>query len=173
MSIKNLFNIIIKVIGILFIQNIIAYVTAMSSVFMMYTSHEKTWQMFDVLKVSVISLFVYLLLLWLFIFKTDYVINVLKLEKAFDEETLPLNMHRSTILSLSVIIIGGYMLINGIPDVIRQLYDVFKHKSEFGADTYYTYLALSISKCIIGVVLIGFQRPIVNLIALKTRNHAQ
>jgi hypothetical protein len=169
MSIKTLFSIIVKIIGILFIQNIISSLYAMSSIFVMYNANQKTWPVFDILSASFVGLLLYILLSWLFIFKTGYVINLLKLEEGFDEELLPLNIHQSTVLKIAVIVVGGYMLASSIPDVARQLYECFKPQNRFGGNTNYSYLVLSASKCIIGIILVGFQRPIVNLIALKSR----
>jgi hypothetical protein len=48
---------------------------------------------------SVLVLTVEVFFCFLLVFKTEWVIDLLKLDRGFDQETIPINLHRSTILS--------------------------------------------------------------------------
>lgn len=165
MTVKSLFNIILKVIGIFFIQNIIGYFTTMFSILTIYTSQEKTWPVFNYFLSSVIAVFIYILLSFLFIFKTKWVLRVLRLEKAFDKDPIPLNIKSSTILSIAIMVIGGLMFANNLPELGRQLFMHFKPENNLGHPGSLNQNAVIVAiKVTTGVVLICFQKPIVSLI---------
>jgi hypothetical protein len=115
---------------------------------------------------------VYTLASYYLIFRTGLLIDKLKLEQGFDQETIPLNIHQSTILSISIIVVGALIIAESIPALCRQLFAYYQEKRlAFGATN--PSLSYSIAegvKILIGLLLIGNQRQIVNLIEYMQRN---
>lgn len=115
---------------------------------------------------TVLILLVYIFVSYQLIFRTDYIIEKLKLDKGFDQETIPLNIHRSTVLSISIIVIGGLIVAQEIPNLCRQLFDYFQEKRMTYGQTNpsISYSVLAGAKIVVGLLLIGNQRQIVSLI---------
>jgi hypothetical protein len=101
----------------------------------------------------------------------DFVIDTFKFDKGFKEEAFSVNIYRSAILSISIIVIGGFLLVDEIPNFCRLLFSYFQSKSmSYGQMNPSTmYLIISAVKLIVGLILVTGQREIVNLIELKRK----
>ncbi|MFN7043614.1 MAG: hypothetical protein ACK4M1_00335 [Flavobacterium sp.] len=61
---------------------------------------------------------------------TDYIINFLKLDKGFDEETIILgNLNNEAILKIAIILIGGFMMVENFPKLLMDILNEFKFKA--------------------------------------------
>lgn len=166
MTTKSLFNIILKILGIFFIKDILAAVPQILSVIIYMTNSNAVGEAIWTLVSTVLILLVYIFVSYQLIFRTDYIIEKLKLDKGFDQETIPLNIHRSTVLSISIIVIGGLIVAQEIPNLCRQLFDYFQEKRMTYGQTNpgISYSVLAGAKIVVGLLLIGNQRQIVSLI---------
>lgn len=71
-------------------------------------------------------------LFFLLIFKADKIIDFLKLDKGFDNDSIVLkNFNESKIIKLALIIIGGFLVIENIPDFLSHSYYAFKNQISF------------------------------------------
>lgn len=171
MSIRSLFNIILKVLGIFFIKDILESISQLAPVSFYLakpdTAGEAIWPLLSTLFI----LLVYGFVCYYLIFKSEVIIDKLKLDSGFEEQTIALNMHRSDVLSICMIVIGGLILANEIPNLCRQLYSYFqiKRMTDGQTDPGISYSVLASVKIIIGLLLIGYQRQIVNFIELRRR----
>src|SRR5450432_3459101 len=104
MTPKTLFTIILKIIGLFFIRDLLLSIPQLLS-FILYLKNRETlvavWNLIS----DGIFILLELLICYYLIFKTDWIIHKLKLTEGFDQEIIPFNMHRSTILSISVMVI--------------------------------------------------------------------
>lgn len=171
MTVKSLFSIILKVLGIFFIKDIITSIIQTFSFVIMFGNHSQESDAdFKVILLMVFITLIYGFAAWLLIFKSDMLIAKLRIANGFDEEVIPLNMHRSTILSISIIVIGGYMVVDEIPNLCRQLFSYYQQKNILSSINPSVFnLVLEAVKITIGLLLMGFQRPIVNLIERKRK----
>jgi hypothetical protein len=105
---------------------------------------------------------------YVLIFKSNYAIDKLKLTSGFDQETIPMETDRKTIIGISVIIIGGLILADSVPLFLKQVYNYYiRRKINLGmpstvSDT--PYLILYGAKIIVGLLLMGEQKRITGLI---------
>jgi hypothetical protein len=172
MTLRSLFNIILKIFGILFIKDFLLLLPGLLTAVFFLDATDSLRVNFGILASSLLTLLILGTLAYLLIFRTGLITNKLKLDKGFDVETIPLNIHRSTVLSISLIVIGGYIAANEIPNLIKQLYFYFQYKRT-GYNEYHqslSYFILSAVKIIIGFLLIKKQRLLVNLIERKRKN---
>jgi len=167
MTPKSLFNIILKILGIFLIRDFFSIIPQLISVGL-YLSKSNSDTIAESI-VSVISTFaillIYGLICYLLIFKTESVIKKLKLHNGFDQEIIPLNIHRSTVLKISIIVIGGLLVSEQIPNCINQIFSYYQEKKlsiENKPNPIYIYLY--VVRIIIGLFLMTGQRQIVNLI---------
>jgi len=75
----------------------------------------------------IIALVVIVGLFVLLIFKADKVVNILKLDKDFDDERIEMgNLNPTSIIKLALIIIGGLLIIDNFPAVLSHTLFAFK-----------------------------------------------
>jgi hypothetical protein len=174
MKTKDLFNIILKILGIFFIRDILETIPTLLSVSLYLTKPDVSGAVFTLIA-TVLMLAVYILISYYLVFRTNFIIDRLKLDQGFDQDTIPLNVHRSTILCIAIIVIGGLMVVDEIPNLCRQLFAYFQERRMTYGQTHasLSYSVLAATKIIIGLLLIGNQRQIVNFIETKRRtSHA-
>jgi hypothetical protein len=166
MTPRTLFNIILKILGIFFIKDFLAIIPQLLSVAEYFTKPETVNEAIWIFILTLLMLFVYGLVSYFLVFKTELIIDKLKLDKGFNQEIIPINIHRSTILSISIIIIGGLLVTNEIPNFCRELFSYFQEKRmTYGhADPKISYSIVSGTKIIIGMFLMTGQKQIVNLV---------
>ncbi len=118
---------------------------------------------------------VYLFITYMLLLKPDWVIDKLKLDKHFKQEIIPFNVHRTTILSIAIIVMGGLIIIDSIPLFCKQFILFFQYRqglrNSINAKPFdYSYIIIYGVKTVIGLVLVGNQRMLVNYIEYKRRN---
>ena len=128
MTPRNLFNIILKILGIFFIKDFLAALPDLMSVIIYFKKPETAGEAIWILITQILILLVYAFVSYYLVFKTSLIIEKLKLEKGFDQEIIPLNIHRSNILRIAVIVIGGYMAATEIPNFCRLLFSWFQER---------------------------------------------
>ena len=166
MTLRTLFNIILKILAIFYIKDILEIVPQLLSVGVYLTKADTVNESIWTLVFTLIMLVVYFLVSYFLIFKTNVVIDKLKLDRGFDEKDISINIHRSTILSIAIIVIGGYMVADEIPNLCRRLFSYFQERRMTYGQTNpsISNSVLSGVKIIIGILLMLEQRRIVNLI---------
>ena len=166
MTPRTLFNIILKILGVFFIKDFLAIIPQLLSVILYFTRSDTLTEAIWTLVTTLLILLAYGLVSYYLIFRTDFVIDKLKLDKGFNQESIPLSIHRSTILSIAIIVIGGYLVVDEIPNFCRQLFSYFQEKRmTYGqTDPTIVYSVMSGVKIVIGVLLITSQRKIVAVI---------
>src|SRR5438270_11616227 len=132
MTARSFFTIVLKVLGVLFIKDIFIAIPQIFT--LMYTI--KYGQPEDnaiLIAMTLFMLLVYALVVYYLIFRTDFIIDRLKLDQGFQEDNFSFNIHRSTVLAIAIIIVGLYLITNEIPNLCRQLYFYFQQKrTRFG-----------------------------------------
>ncbi len=105
-------------------------------------------------------------------FKTNLIIDELKLNWGFVESELSFKVHRSTVLSIAVIVIGGLIFVDGLPELCVRTYRYFQEKRMTGGygSQSLAYIIFAGIKVVSGLILMAAHRPIVNLIELKKKN---
>lgn len=172
MTPRSLFNIILKVLGIFFIKDILATIPQLFSVALYLTKTNSIDEAIWTLLFTLLVLSIYCLASYYLIFKTELIIEKLKLENGFNQDTIPLNIHRSTILSISIIVIGGLIVADEIPDFCQKLFAYFQERRMTYGQTNpsISYSVLAGVKIVVGLLLISKQRQIVNFIE-RQRQH--
>ena len=73
--------------------------------------------------------FLALLLVYFLIYKTDFIIDKLKLDKGFDEERIYFeNFNNENIFKLAIILIGGFLIVDYLPSFLNHTFQAFKSK---------------------------------------------
>jgi len=171
MSPRSLFNIILKVVGIFFIKDLLMEVANLLPALLFLRKGD-----FDEMGLYNIGIIVsgfsfYFLIIYILIFKTNWLINRLKLDQNFQQAEPNLNIHRSVVLSIAIIVLGALIIIDAIPLLVMQVINFIRMKKENVPNTKIDYVVLHSAKLLIGIFLIAYQRTLVNLIEYKQRRN--
>lgn len=117
-----------------------------------------------------LTVVLFLAIMYICLFKTDALINVLHLDKNFTEEKFELNIHRSTVLSIAVLVVGGIVLIDSIPNLCRYIFTAVQQKSIGIIDNPDgKWIVFYAAKALIGLFMLAKSRFIVNFIDHQRR----
>lgn len=169
MTPRNLFNIILKIFGLFFLREIVFIIPQLVSSISYFTESDplvKTQSNNEGLLTLILTLVIigfYGFIIYLLLFKTNNIVDKLKLDKGFDKEEFSFNLSRSLVLTIAVIVIGGVILTNEIPNLCRNIFAYFQEKSLTHGMTKlnYSYIIISAVKIIIGFLIIGERKRIV------------
>ena len=172
MTPRSLFLIVLKCLGVFFIKEFLLLIPQFLSVFLYLTRGDTiTIGIWTALAVVFMG-GVYSLIFYYLIFKTERVVQLLQLEKGFEEERLSFRIHRSSVISIVVMVVGLLIIVDAIPGLCKQLFLYYQEKRITYGQTHPSFSAsfVTIVQLIIGLLFVGNQRQIVNFIERKRRN---
>lgn len=173
MTPRTLWTIILKIFGIYLILQIYYPLTQLFSFVPMLSGHH-----FDngiqIIAFAFFSISIYLFMIIAFLFKPDWLIDKLKLDQSIKEEKLELNIHRSTVLTIAILLAGILMFVDSLPLLLKELYGYYQYQkmTDFGRFRDYrgaSFIIVEVAKLFISIFMIGGSRPIVNFIERKRR----
>jgi hypothetical protein len=172
MTPRTFWLILIKVIGVYFILNslqlIVPFITST-----LFISKEDTSSSFIELFLGfVVVAGLYFLVVRYCIFRPEFIIDKLRLDKGFGDEKIEIRIHRSTVLTIAIIVMGGIMFVEVLPILCQQL---FSYIQSTGAenllrDTHkYGWIIFYLVKLFISLFMMTSSRSVVNFIERKRR----
>jgi len=169
MNIRTFWTLLIKVIGLwLLLRSLFVLVQYGSTTYSIFkiglgvTTAITGW-----LVIGSLALFVFFLIIKYCLFNTAWLIEKLRLEKGFTEERLEHNIPYSSILKIAVIVIGGLLFIDSLPELCRQTFVYVTMKVQFqgsNTDGNPGWLTFYLVKTLIGYLLMVNSQWVVNLI---------
>ncbi|MFB9840770.1 hypothetical protein [Mucilaginibacter ginsenosidivorans] len=179
MTPRSLFAIIIKIIGFYLLLGAVVSIPQTITALFSFKSQFGYGSADDILTMGfflVFSVSFHLAVMYYCIFKTEWIIDKLQLDQNFSEEKFEFSIHRSTVLRIAVIVIGGVMIADSLPLLCKQVF-VFIRFNRTGADLKQNpetvWMIFYFVKFSAGFVLLSSSRPIVNFIELKRKKPAQ
>ena len=166
MKVKTFWLILLKIIGLALVIQGVSLITYSISVLTISGNIQETMIMY--ILGTILTVIFYFLILWLFVFKTTWLIDKLSLEKGFEEEKIEINAKQSNILSIAIIVIGGIILIDSLPQLCTQIFVFFQQKSLWVENTTTSWIFLYFGKAILGYILMTNSKPIVAFINKRT-----
>lgn len=169
MSIKTFWTIFLKVVGIWLILN---NITAITQSFAMLSFGNIEHDLKDfvlLLGILFLTVGVFVLSVWLFVFHPGWIIDKLQLDKGFSEQRIELNTSRSAILTITTIVIGGLILADGLPQFCSQVFIYVQQKNSFIDTPSSGWIIFYAAKCVVGYLLMSNSSFIVNLIEKRAK----
>ena len=175
MTPKSLFNIILKIFGLFFLREIIYIIPQLISSIPYFTKPdsfgEQQFSSGDIIPfvLTLVALAFYVFIIYQLLFNTNKIIDKLKLDKGFNQQEFSFNISTSLILTISLIVIGGIILTNEIPDFCRYVFSYFQEKNIMRGNPKpnYSYIVISGVKIILGLLIIGERKRIVEFIVKR------
>jgi hypothetical protein len=170
MSPRSFWIILLKLVGIWIMFSSITVVPQFIISLWPIFSSNQVFENWEVLLILLIAILIYLWIFRVLIVRPGSVIDKLKLDEGFDEDRLDFNIHRSTVVTIAIIIIGGLMIIDSVPLFFRQLFLYLQSRTTpYNSNLISpTWIFVYLVKTLIGYLLIANNRMVVNFIE-KTR----
>jgi len=174
MTPRSLFNIVLKIFGLFFLKNIIETVPQLIStiLFMLKpNSFDPNEGIFIFLGTTVILAF-YIFVTYQLFFRTNNILDKLKLDRGFTQDEFSFEIPKSSTLTIALIVIGGLILTNEIPNLCKALYQYIQQKS-IQRDTEnkpdLSYAISTGAKIILGLLILGERKRIVEFVEQRQK----
>ena len=174
MTARSLFDIVLKVLGIYFIKDIILTVPSLFGILYSIGDGDISGAI-STLLISLFTLLVYSVVAYTMIFRSGWVMEKLKLLEKVPEDPIPLNIHRSTVVSIVILLVAIYLIAQAIPLLIRELTKWYQYaqftKGFFnGMEPFdFSMILVYTAEIILGLLMITYHRQLVNYVELQTR----
>ena len=173
MKASDLFLIILKVFGIYLIKDIVIAIPVVLYNIVVLGDGSFGVTLFTLL-FSLLSLAAYSGICYLLLFKSGWIVTKLKLTNELSEEPLAVNLHRSSVYTIAIIVAGIVVLAFSVPQLIRNIYlwsqFMDQRRSYLGTEYFdYEKLLTPFVEVVIGLLFLGNQRLIVNFIESRRR----
>ena len=166
MGSRSFFNLILKTIGLFFIRDVLEAFSHTLSAAIYAPQYASSREAIVNISASLPPLILFALLVWLFIFRSEKIIDLLQLEKNESEMPVPVSMTRHSLLATAVIISGAWLVVNEIPEFFRHATYYYQERKMYVRMTRpdISYLVMSVMKILVGLILIVFNKVIVKII---------
>lgn len=176
MTPRTFWAILIKILGLYIILDSLPGIPGFLNSLISYkalVNATGTYQLaFFQLMYYVTVIIVYGFMCWLCLFNTNLLIDKLKLDQGYQDERFDFTMHRSNVLKIAVMAIGGLMVTNGFPLLCKYAFGYFEQIDQnrrFTESQQATLIIVYFLQTIIGYFLLTCSRMVVNYIELKRR----
>ena len=128
MLINTFWKIIIKSIGLWLLINCVWIIPQLTST-LNFIDGEIGWEnLVLVWFMCFVTLLAYILVTRIFLFKTEWIIKILKLDQNFNEEKIGLEIPAQTVLSITVTIIGAIWFLKSFPNLASSIFEFLRQK---------------------------------------------
>jgi hypothetical protein len=174
MTPRTLWTIILKIFG-LYVLIQALYIVLQLFVLLIGLAGQQNTTLWQALAYVLFSVGLYLMVVYISLFKTDLVINKLKLDTAIEEEKIEINIHRSSILTIVILLSGILMFADSAPTLLKELYSYFAVINDYVHFKNYPRAGMIIVeflKTAFAIFMMTSSRLIVNFIERKRRKVA-
>jgi hypothetical protein len=173
MSPRDLFNIILKTLGILLIKDILIALPA--TLGMLVDLGELESDALFIAILPLLYLILYCFIIFLLIFRSGWIIDKLRLTDGFSSTDLSINFNRRAILSIAVIFTSLLIIVQALPQLVRELVawvDYRRSSNRFlrmEGSFDYLWMVANAVEIAIGLTILYYQHSIVDFIIQKSR----
>jgi len=175
MTIRAFWNILLKILGLYFVVKGVNVIMPYLGVFTSVSTMEIEDTIYYI-AVTFGTLIAYFFILWLFVFKTSWLIDKLDLEKGFNEEKIDFKNDSSAIMTIAIIVIGGIMLVDALPLLCNHIFAFYQNKKMFcppKENPATSWIVCYGIEAIIGYLLMTNSKPIVTFLNRKSAKNEE
>lgn len=177
MTIRTLWTILLKIGGLWFLFLSLATMVQLFSIFLFASPNSHSpgiEKLLFAIGIILVVIVIFILIIWLLVFRSAWVIEKLKLTKGFTEERLELTMEWATILTIATIVIGGVIFIDSIPLFFKQTLSYIQLGKPVRNNPESIWIFFYLVKTVLGYLLMTNSRWVVQFIGRqkdKNRNN--
>jgi hypothetical protein len=170
MKVKTFWTILIKILGISLVISGLSVIMHIFSALPIFVSNptDNVNGTAYFIGIVILTIALYVFVLWLFVFRTAWLINKLHLDKGFEEEEIGLNIKQSTVLTVAVIVVGGVIFIDSFPHLCKQIFVFIQSKNTIKETPGLEMVIVNLVKTIIGYLLMTNSQLVTKFINRKS-----
>ncbi len=170
MTIRTFWTLFLKILGIWLVLSGLTVITQFISFFTFFGSHhnDNIWGVVYVSILLLVTIGAYFLVLKIFVFNSNWIIDKLKLDKGFQEDTIDLNISLRTVLTITIIVIGGLIFVDALPMLCKQIFSSFQQKEVFREDPQFSWVIFYFVKVTIGYLMMTNSNNLIDFIQRKS-----
>lgn len=170
MKIKTFWTTVIKILGLLLIFEFLEVFTQIfNSLTYLFVPNMEQNIIWTSMLSSIIIVTIYLLVISLFIFKSSWIVEKMKLDRNSETEIIQIDLKVSTIIIIAVIIIGGVIFINGFSFLCKSFYDYFQQKKLNNYNPTISWIIFNAVKALLGYLLMTNSKIVANYIRKQSQ----
>ncbi|MCP1996426.1 hypothetical protein [Flavobacterium sp. HSC-61S13] len=154
MEIKTFWTIIIKLIGLWILFSGFEIIPQFTMTISFVQGEVNTAALLYTWFIMISVLIIYAFLIYVFLFRSQWIIQVLKLEKNFNEARIDVNIKSTAVLKIAVIVMGGVLLADNVPHFLSRLLTFFQQSEQLKDYRESSWLAYYFIKLMIGLLLL-------------------
>lgn len=168
MTPRNLFNIVLKIFGLFFLREMVITLPQLASYLLFLPGSTGSDTVLTLLLTFLIVAY-FGIMVYFLVFRTDYVLDKLKLDKGFNQDEFSFHISLNKMLNIALFVIAGMILIDEVPILINYLYQYYKERGILNvfAKPEISNMIVSGVKIVIALLLIGERKRIIGLIEKK------
>lgn len=170
MLINTFWKIIIKIIGLWLLFSCISIIPQFFSTLSFTDGSLNIESLLLIWLMLFGAIILYILIIRLFLFKAEWIVDALKLEKNFNEERINTDIKSSTILTIAIVIIGGLTIIESLPNFCSGLFGFLRQEMLFKDYPDSHWLVFHFLKIIIGYLLLTNGKKLANYLEKQNSN---
>jgi hypothetical protein len=170
MTIRTFWTIFIKILGIWLVLAGLRVVPQFFSAIFTINSDIDIQTAAFWLGLMLLTILVYFIVLRVLVFKTNWIIDKLNLDKNFTEDKIDLNISSATVLRIATLIIGGLILVESLPAFFERLFYFYQQKNVFREYASSGWIIYHFIKSLIGYLLMTYNKNIVEFIIKQTKD---
>ena len=165
MSVRNFWTILLKILGLWLVIGGLNMLTQFTTAFSYINTYE-TSVLTIVLMIGslLLTLGFYGFVLWLFVFKTSWLIDKLRLEQGFVDDKIEIEVKSTTLLRIATIVIGAIVFIDSLPHFFSQTVTFFQQKSMLVENPATGWILFYLIKAVVGYLLMTNSKWVVEKI---------
>lgn len=173
MSVKNFWTIFLKILGIwLIVSSFTPIAQFFSSSAVLAFQSNSFLSYLSVFSVILSTITLYVVILWLFVYKTAWLIQKLRLEDGFTKDKIELNLNYTSILTIAIIVIGGLIFVDSLPMFCQETFNYFKQKRMFDEEFSSGWIFFYLVKTLIAYLAMTNSRWIVKFFESKIEENS-
>lgn len=175
MTPRSLFNIILKIFGLFFLRDIVLMFPQLITTLFYFTKSDSITEGIFMFLGTAITISFYCFLVFHLLFKTDNLLDKLKLDKGFDQQEFSFNISIHLVLTIALIVTGGLLLTNEIPNLCRQLFSYFQERRLTHGMTKpdFSFSIIAAVKVILGLLIIGERKRILEFLETRQKKNVE
>jgi hypothetical protein len=172
MTIKTFWTILLKIVGLYLVLGLLVLLQPIY----LLTSHSSTFTNPNILEEFFIilgTIGIYILIISLLVFRTEWIIDKLHLDKGFTEEKIEFNISKTVVLTIATIVLGGLLFIDALPALCKQIFSylqLYQQKSMYHENPSFGWIIFYVVKIVLGYLLMTKSHYVVSLIEKETKN---
>lgn len=172
MTIRTFWTLLLKILGISIILSGLAVIPQFISAFAFFgdNAQDNFMAVIFITALLLLTVGLYFVVLKLLVFNSNWLIDKLKLDKGFDEEKLELNIAPKTVITIAIIVIGGFIFVDALPMLCKQVFTFVQQKSVFREDPEFSWVVFYAIKALIGYLLMTNSKLVIGYIYKKTED---